>query len=85
MNVLTIVMGILIFLLGLLGGFLSVLITFNPTGTILIDKSKDIDICRIELDKEISGKIALFNVKYVNNLTSASETYSIVEGGQQNG
>lgn len=81
---LTIVMGILIFLLGLLGGFLFVLIAINPTGTILIDKSKDIDICRIELDKEISGKIALFNVKYVNNLTSASETYSIVEGGLNN-
>lgn len=80
----TIVMGILIFLLGILGGFLSVFVTFNPIGTILIDKTKDIDICRIELDKEISGKIVLFNVKYVDNLTSASETYSIVEGGLNN-
>lgn len=79
-----IVMGILIFLLGLLGGFLFVLMVVNPTGTILIDKSKDIDICRIELDKEISGKIALFNVKYVNNLTSASETKYII-GGDENG
>ena len=81
----TIVMGILLFLFGLIGGILCGLATLNPTGTILVDRSKDIDICRIELDKEISGKIALFNVKYVNNLTSASETYSIVEGGQQNG
>ena len=80
-----IVMGTLLFLFGLIGGFLCCIANLNPTGTILIDKSKDIDICRIELDKEISGKIALFNVKYVNNLTSASETYSIVEGGQQNG
>lgn len=80
----TIVMGILIFLLGILGGFLFVFISFNPTGTILIDKSKSIDICRIELDKEISGKIALFNVKYVNNLTSASETKYII-GGDENG
>lgn len=81
----TIVMGTLLFLFGLIGGFLCCIASLNPTGTILIDKSKDIDICRIELDKEISGKAALFNVVYVSNLQSASETYSIVEGGQQNG
>ena len=80
----TIVMGTLLFLFGHIGGFLSCIANLNPTGTILIDKSKDIDICRIELDKEISGKIALFNVKYVNNLTSASETKYII-GGDENG
>ena len=79
-----IVMGTLLFLFGLIGGFLCCIANLNPTGTILIDKSKDIDICRIELDKEISGKIALFNVKYVNNLTSASETKYII-GGDENG
>ena len=81
---LTIVMGTLLFLFGLIGGFLCGIASLNLTGTILVDKSKSIDICRIELDKEISGKIALFNVKYVNNLESASETYSIVEGGLNN-
>lgn len=80
-----IVMGTLMFLFGLIGGFLVAIASLNPTGTILVDKSKSIDICRIELDKEISGKVALFNVVYVSNLQSASETYSIVEGGQQNG
>lgn len=80
----TIVMGLLLFLFGFIGGLLSVLITVNPTGTILIDKSKDIDICRIELDKEISGKVALFNVVYVSNLQSASETKYII-GGDENG
>lgn len=81
---LAVVMGILMFLFGLVGGFLGAIATFNPTGTILIDKSKSIDICRIELDKEISGKMVLFNVKYVNNLTSASETKYII-GGDENG
>ena len=80
-----VVMGILMFLFGLVGGFLGAIASLNPTGTILLDKSKSIDICRIELDKEIRGKVALFNVVYVSNLQSASETYSIVEGGQQNG
>ena len=82
---LAVVMGLLMFLFGLVGGFLGAIASLNPTGTILVDKSKSIDICRIELDKEIRGKVALFNVVYVNNLQSASETYTIVEGGQQNG
>lgn len=83
---LSLVIGLLSFMLGLIGGFLLfAIVCMNPTGTILVDKSKSIDIYRIELDKEISDKVALFNVKYVNNLESASETYSIVEGGQQNG
>lgn len=79
-----IVMGTLMFLFGLVGGFLGAIASLNPTGTILVDKSKSIDICRIELDKEISGKVALFNVVYVNNLQSASETKYII-GGDENG
>lgn len=80
----TIVMGILLFLFGLVGGFLGAIAALNPTGTILIDKSKSIDICRIELDNEIKGKVALFNVVYVSNLQSASETKYII-GGDENG
>jgi len=53
-------------------------------GTMLIDRSKAIDICRIELDKPIKGKLCMFKIKYVNNLQSASDTYSII-GGDENG
>lgn len=44
------------------------------TGTILIDRSKPVDIYRIELDKELNGKYSIFINKYVNNLESANET-----------
>lgn len=53
-------------------------------GTMLIDRSKPIDICRIELEKPIKGKLCMFFIKEVNNLQSASDTYSII-GGENDG
>lgn len=53
-------------------------------GTMLIDRSKPIDICRIELDKPVKGKLCMFKIKYVNNLQSANDAYSII-GGENDG
>lgn len=79
-----IIMGLLMFVLGLLSGVLMTVTSFNIVGTMLIDKSKDIDIYRIELDREITGKYTVFKNKYVDNLESASETKYII-GGDNNG
>lgn len=79
-----VIMGLVMFVLGLLGGVFMAVTSFNIVGTMLIDKSKDIDIYRIELDREITGKYTVFKNKYVANLESASETKYII-GGDNNG
>lgn len=82
-----ILIGAMTFATGVVIGFILCCCGFLRmlTGTLLIDRSKEIDICRIELEKEISGKYSLFENKYVNDLESATRTYSIVEGGNENG
>ena len=75
---------VIIFMAAWFGYFLAILIiNRHVIGDILIDKSKPIDIYRIELDKPIEGKYSIFRNKEAN-LEPANETTYII-GGDKNG